>query len=408
MNSPDVLIVGGGPAGLSCALRLKERGVASVLVVEREDAAGGIPRHSVHQGYGVRDLHRLLTGPAYARTLVHRARDRGVDILLRTTVTSIGDDGTVSLSSPTGLQTLTPRAIVMATGARERPRAARLVPGDRPAGVFTTGQLQQWVALHELPVGHRAVVVGAEHVAYSAVLTLRHAGVDTVALLTEFPHHQSARGASVVSRLLWRAPTIPFARVTAVHGRTRVERVEYEDLRTGQRHSLACDTVVFTGDWIPDVEVARRSGVDCDAHSGGPRTDLGGRTSRPHVYAAGNLVHPVETADRAALTARAVADEVANDLAHGPVTTPAVELVAGDGLAWVWPQRVPRPSAHRLQLRFSRFARSRTVVAEQGGHVVGTASVRSITPGQHRSVSAAILRHVQPENGPVTLRVASP
>jgi len=175
VTGTTVVVVGAGPAGLAAARELGTAGVGPVVVVEREAAAGGVPRHCDHSGFGLQDLRRSLTGPAYARLLTRRATAAGVALRLSTTATDVADDGSVALVGPDGIDVVRPRAVVLATGARERPRSARLVPGDRPAGVFTTGQLQQWVLLAHLPVGRRAVVVGAEHVAYSAVLTLRHA-----------------------------------------------------------------------------------------------------------------------------------------------------------------------------------------------------------------------------------------
>ncbi len=181
----DALVVGAGPAGLAAATALKDAGVGRVVVVEREDEAGGVPRLCEHTGFGLRDLHRVMNGPAYARRWVDRAIASGADIRTRTMVTGWAAPGRAELTGPAGLLRVDACAVVLATGARERSRAARLVPGTRPAGIFTTGQLQQMVHREKLPVGRRAVVVGAEHVSYSAVLTLREAGVRPVALVTD-------------------------------------------------------------------------------------------------------------------------------------------------------------------------------------------------------------------------------
>jgi NADPH-dependent 2,4-dienoyl-CoA reductase/sulfur reductase-like enzyme len=161
VNDPAVLVVGAGPAGLAAAHELAVAGVVPVVVVDREATAGGVPRHCVHTGFGLQDLHRSMTGPAYARHLAARAIGAGAVLRLSTTVAGVTPDGTATLVGPSGIEEVRPGVILLATGARERPRSARLVPGDRPAGVFTTGQLQQWV-LADLPVGRRAVVVGAE------------------------------------------------------------------------------------------------------------------------------------------------------------------------------------------------------------------------------------------------------
>ncbi len=189
----DALVVGGGPAGLAAATCAEDGRGRGVLVVEREDEAGGVPRHCHHSGFGVRDLHRVLQGPVYARRWVDRASDAGAAIWTRTMVTGWSADGHAEVTGPEGRRRIRARAVVLATGARERARAALLVPGSRPTGVFTTGQLQQWVYRERLPVGRRALVVGAEHVSYSAVLTLREAGVRTVALATGLPAPPDAR-----------------------------------------------------------------------------------------------------------------------------------------------------------------------------------------------------------------------
>ena len=202
----DALVVGAGPAGLAAAVALKGGGAGTVLVVEREDEAGGTPRLCAHSGFGLRDLRRVLSGPAYARRCVKRAVSTGVDIRTNSMVTGWAGPGRAEVTGPDGLLEVRARAVVLATGARERPRAARLVPGTRPAGVFTTGQLQQWVHRQQLPVGTRALIVGAEHVSYSAVLTLREAGVHPVALVTALPATQSYRAFDALTRTGLRVP----------------------------------------------------------------------------------------------------------------------------------------------------------------------------------------------------------
>jgi len=176
----DVVVVGAGPAGLSAAVELRRLGVGSVLVADRETAPGGVPRHSFHTGYGLRDRHRIMTGPAYARTLAAAARAAGAELRLGTTVTGLdpGPGGThaVTMTSARGVETVTAAAVLLATGCRERPRAARLIPGDRPPGVMTTGELQQRAYLGHERLPGRALVVGAEHVSFSAAVTLAHAG----------------------------------------------------------------------------------------------------------------------------------------------------------------------------------------------------------------------------------------
>ena len=187
----------------------------------------------------------------------------------------------------------------------------------RGPGVMTTSTLQQLVYLHgRRDIGERAVVVGAEHVSFSAVATLAHGGASTQALVTELPRHQSLGAFRAGARVRFRAPVWTRSRVTAINGAgDRVEEVEVTDLDSGRVRTIACDLVVFTADWIPDHELAAMAGIELDRGTRGPRVDGAMRTPLPGVFATGNLVHPAETADSCALGGRHAAAAVAEYLA---------------------------------------------------------------------------------------------
>ncbi len=414
--SCDVLVIGGGPAGLATATALRGLGVGSVVVVEREAEPGGIARHSDHTGYGLRDLHRVMRGPAYARAWTERTLRAGAEILTEASVTGWrgpAADRTAEITSPTGRRVVTARAVVLATGCRERPRAARLVPGTRPSGVLTTGALQQLVA-RGLPVGTRAVVVGAEHVSYSAALTLRHAGVSVLAMVTPAPSHESFAAFAIATRFALRIPLRTGTTVTRILGRSRVEAVELTDLTQGTTDLVECDTVVFTGDWIPDHELARRGGLAIDRGTAAPRVDAALRTSVPGVFAAGNLLHGAETADVCALDGRWVATSVAQWLSTGlstgdwPVPGIAVEAVAP--LRWTSPNAFAAGQRHAPQGRFlvssGAFARSARIEVRQAGAVLWSRPAR-LVPARTFSVSDEWLARVDPEGGAVTIAAAT-
>jgi thioredoxin reductase len=395
-----VIVVGGGPAGLACALELRRRGI-DVTVLEREREAGGIPRHCDHQGFGLRDLRRLRSGPSYARHYVELARRAGAEVLEETMVTGWAEDGALEVTSPAGRETLRAEAVVLATGCRERPRSARLVPGSRPEGVLTTGLLQQLVQ-RGLPVGTRALVVGAEHVSFSAVLTLRQAGTTVVGMTTELPRHQSFRAA----RTLLRVPLWTQTAVAAIHGRTRVEEVELTDLAGGTTHRVACDTVVFTGDWIPDHELAAALGLELDPGTRGPQADTGLRTSRPGVFAAGNLLHGAEPADVAALSGRHAAAAAAAwlDDASWPERVP---VACNEPLQWISPNAVSRTRdaapRDRFLVRSSLFLPRPRLEIRQGERLLWGGHVRRLAPGRSASLPAGWLERVDPGGGRLTV-----
>lgn len=406
--TPDVLIVGGGPAGLTAAAELRRVGVGDVLVLDRETDAGGIPRSSDHPGYGIRDLRRFLSGPDYAHRLLDRAQSAGATIRTRAMVTGWTADGAAHVTTPDGRLRVDAAATVLATGARERPRSARLVPGDRPRGVYTTGQLQNLVHLHSGAVGTRAMVVGAELVSWSAVLTLREAGCRTVLMTSQQRSPESYAAFTLAGRLALRVPVATRTRVVGIVGHGRVEAVEVEHIATGGRRTIACDAVVFTGDWIPDNELARSAGLDIDPHTLGPTVDGGLQTSTPGIFAAGNLVHPVDTADVAALDGRHVAGQVQAYLDGARARPDAARIVAAAPLRWVSPNLLragaPAPARGRLLLWSSELVPRPTVtVAQDGREIAARRLAWPASPGRVFRVPSTLLERADPRGGDVTV-----
>ncbi|GAA3206786.1 NAD(P)/FAD-dependent oxidoreductase [Dactylosporangium siamense] len=402
-----VAVVGGGPAGLTAAAALARRLGDGVLVLEREAETGGIPRHSDHLGYGLRDLRRFVSGPAYARRLTSAASTAGARLATSASVTGWAGDRALEVTSPDGRRVVEADAIVLATGARERPRPARRIPGDRPDGVYTTGQLQQLVHLYHRDIGKRAVIVGAELVSWSAVLTLRHAGCRPVLMTTP----DSYAPFRLTGRVAFGVPVLARTRVVAVNGRSRVTSVDVEDLRTGRHHRVPCDTVVFTADWIPEHELARTGGLVLDAGTRGPRVDTGLATSRPGVFAAGNLLHPVDTADMAALDGRHVAATVLAHLDGSASVTAGPQLNCEAPLRWVAPQLIraggPVPVRGQLQLWTSQFRALPHVVAVQDGRRIGSVRLPwPAAPGRVFRVPFSLVAGADPTGGPVTIDLA--
>ncbi|MFE9725887.1 FAD-dependent oxidoreductase [Streptomyces sp. NPDC005794] len=412
----DVLIVGGGPAGLAAGAELAAAGAGRVEILEREQEAGGIPRHCHHGGFGGR-LDRSVyawasatgstyartgtSGPAYARRSVAAAVDAGADLRTGVTVTGWSGARTVETTGPAGPERITARAVVLATGARERPRSARLIPGTRPPGVYTTGELQQAVHLYGQRIGARAVVVGNEPVSHAAVATLRAAGVQVVAVVTDQP----SRLFRTRSR---HPPLLTGATVTGLTGRTRVSGValRHDDGRTT---TLRCDTVILTGDFIPDHELARRGGIILDPGTRGPAYDSAYRTSRPGVFAAGNLLHAVERAGSAAQEGRAVAVPVLHRLAG--TEEPAGggrPLVLDEPLRWIAPNVTGPDGARPLENRFvlrtaRRLARPLLVVAQDGRELHRQRMLLPAVPGRPFRLAADWLDRVDPDGTSVRI-----
>lgn len=409
----EVAIIGGGPAGLTAAVELRRRGISPVLVIERESEAGGIPRHADHQGFGVREFRRPMSGPAYARRLVDASIRHGAELRLRTQATGFAPDGALQVTGPGGRVEIRASAVVLATGCRERPRSARLIPGTRPQGVMTTGTLQQIVNLAQERVGARAVVVGAEHVSFSAIETLARGGARTVAMTTELPHDQSfaafriGAGARYGTRLRLRTA------LSAIHGRGRVEAVELTDLDTGAVEIVACDTVVLSADWIPEHELAVLAGATLHHGTRGPIVDGRLRSTRPGLFAAGNVLHGAEPADVAALTGRNVADSVRAYLQAPFWPQERVTVRCEEPLHWIVPNAIaadaPASLAERgpFRLRAHEELRGAHVEIIQGERALGRRHAWRVMAGRSTVVDGTWVDHADPAGPEIVVRVRS-
>ncbi len=411
-ESVDVAIVGGGPAGLAAAAHVRRAGVRRVVVLDREPELGGIPRHAKHQGFGVRDLHRVMSGPRYAARLAERAVQAGAELRTEAQVTGWCPDGSLEVTSPSGRSAVEARAVVLATGCRERPRSARLVPGSRPQGVMTTSMLQQLVYLRGERPGRRAVIVGAEHVSFSALLTLAHGGAQAVAMTTEQPEHQTLAAFRAGAAVRYRTPLLTRTAVGAIRGCRRVEAVELTDLDTGKVRKVECDLIVFTADWIPDHELAVLAGIQLDPLTRGPAVDLGLRTTRPGVFAAGNLLHGAETADVAALDGRHVAATVTHYLRGEGWPDARVAVRCAPPLGWIAPNAIGAsvdatlaPPRGRFLLRATeRLALPRIEFVQDGRRLWG-GRLQRLRPGRSTRVPSSWIFDADPSGGPVTVRV---
>ena len=398
----DVLIIGAGPSGMAAALQLSKSGVDKVIIVDRDKYAGGVPRLCNHTGFGVRDLRLVLSGPSYAKSYIKKVDKTNVEIYTESTVTELIDDKTVSVTTPGGIQTITAKAILLATGARERPRSARLIPGYRPQGIYNTGSLQDFVYGFGRKVGKTAVIVGAELVSYSAVHTLHKAGCKVKLMTTEFEDHQVYLpytpfkwwSADMFSRIPLEKNTI----VSDIFGKKRVTGVELTNIKTGNKRKVECDTLILTGDWIPDHEMARLWSIELDKNTKGPAVDGQFRTSKEGVFAAGNLLRGAEPGDVAALEGWAVGGAIAEYLKSNKWREAAVKINVDDPLQWISPNVLEAGNdgvmMERFLFRVKDFVKNKTLIVRQGEKILYRKSYKKIGPNYSKKISGSWAKQI--------------
>lgn len=395
-------MVGSGPAGLSTAVELSRSGV-EVVLLERESQPGGIPRHCHHPTFGLREFKRLLGGPAYSQRMVDRAVAAGVDIMVDTTVNQLSIENRITALSPSGVKRWDPGAVVMATGCRERPRSARRISGSRAEGVYTTGELQQFTYLLGESVGSRAVVYGAEHVSFSALMTLRDAGIEPAAIVTSQPSHQTYQSFRRFGTRFGRVPLYTNHTIASIEGASRVSGIwlyvpgwgalpgsdhrvlDATGLRDKHRRQtfIECDTVIVTGDWVAEGDLVFRAGLANQLGSGArPRVGPAGTTSRPGVFAAGGLVRPGESAMSASQGGATTAGAVRAFL-RGDTDPPRVPVTASSNyLRWVWPDWNHSDQLSPIKFRVDAWLERCSVVILQEGRVLDRIRFRRIVPGR--------------------------
>ncbi len=339
----DVAVVGGGPAGISACLELARLGHPDIYLFENETHLGGIPR-SAHVFFGLRDLYRAYSGPAYARRLDTLVRRTAVKARTESTVIRIEPGSgehrhALTVSGPEGIGVYHCRHVILAMGCFEGSRGSRLLCGLRPAGVMTTGTLQKTVNLEGLTPGRRAVILGSEHVAFSAAMTLHRAGVEIAALVEpDVALHTYPSVAGVLSSWL-RFPVLRRCRILSVDGHDRVTGVSLSDAAGGAERTLGCDTLVVTGAFRPEATLIYDSPIEIDPDSGGPVVDAALQTSIPGVWAAGNVLRGANMHDLCALEGRRAARGVAGQLDGVPtLARPTVRLTCQRPIRFVTPQ----------------------------------------------------------------------
>ncbi len=366
----DVLIVGAGPAGLSAAARLAALGIGRMRIVDREAEPGGIPRYCPHPTFGISDFLRPMSGPSYARRLADRVDPAAM--AMNTSAVHVSPDAEVTLSSPGGERRVAPKRILLATGIRETPRAARLVSGDRPLNVLTTGALQRMVAVsHHLPFSH-PLIVGTELVSFSALLTLRDCGVSAVAMIESGTRIRTLQPADTVAQTLLRTPVLTSRRLLSINAAaadsTRLASVTIAD-GNGTVSDMACDAVIFTGSFVPEASLlAALPRALVDAASRGPAVDQSWRLDNPRFYAAGNVLRSVETAAWSAREGVAAADAIAGDLlGHSTLPARRVPVLCDAPVLLATPAAIsvpgPRPGALQMYVRMARSATGRLTLA---------------------------------------------
>ena len=393
MKNADLVIIGGGPAGLAAAIEARRRGVENLLILERDSELGGILNQCIHNGFGLHTFKEELTGPEYAARFIQQANDLGIPCKLDTMVLDLAADKTVTAMNRTdGLFQLHPKAVVLAMGCRERPRGALNIPGYRPAGIFTAGTAQRLVNMEGYLPGRKVVILGSGDIGLIMArrMTLEGAEVQVVAEL--MPYSGGLKRNIVQCLDDYGIPLKLSHTVVDIQGKERVEgvtlaRVENGRPVPGTEEHYDCDTLLLSCGLLPENELSRAAGVRLSPVTGGPAVNESLETSIPGVFAAGNVLHVHDLVDYVSEEAGAAGAHAAAYIqsAGREAQAAALPVLCRNGVRYTVPSTVrPACVGDKLTLRFrvDNVYQNKKIAVYLGGACIFTRRRPVLAPGE--------------------------
>lgn len=385
MVKVDVLIIGGGPAGLAAAVKLYQNGIENILIAERNPFLGGILNQCIHDGFGIKRFHDTLTGPEYANKFIDQVIRLHIPYMLNTTVTQITSEKKAVLVSEEGIKEIQAQAIVLAMGCRERTRGALAIPGSRPAGIYTAGTAQRYINLMNTQIGKNAVILGSGDIGLIMARRMTLEGIHVQGVFEIMPYPNGLPRNIQQCLNDFSIPLYLNYTITKINGKERVESVVVQEvsrdrkLIEGTEKLISCDTVILSVGLIPENELSINAGIQIDPHTQGAYVDEGLQTSVEGIFAAGNVLHVHDLVDNVSDEAEHLADSIASYLEQN-LDKCAIEVHMSNDFGHVIPRYISGHHDVQISYRVRTPMQDQNVIIKQGNRIIVQKHYKKLHP----------------------------